>query len=46
MVHLPAQNRAIRLHNDVVRATVIDDRPLLAQRVELCTGKVTSLTQR
>ena len=39
MIHLPAQNRAIRLQNNIVGTTIIHDRPLLAQWVELRTGK-------
>lgn len=39
ITHLPAQNRAIRLQNDFVGTTIIHDRPLLAQRVQLRTGK-------
>lgn len=39
MIHFPAQNRAVRLHNNLVGSTVIHNRPLLAQRMKLRTGK-------
>lgn len=44
MVHFPSQNRAIRLQNNIMGTTIIHDRPLLAQRVELHTAIEVTVT--